>query len=74
MATFVRVLARLRKPIVADWNASLNRPFLLGWPSASCEDANWAQTFADERGLRSATALFDVLKCFEYVNHARLAQ
>ena len=77
MATIVRVLARLRKPLLAKWNAALSMPFLFGGPGASGEDANWSQTFTDEyaaaRGLQSATALFDVLKCFEYVRHARLA-
>jgi hypothetical protein len=71
-----RLWGRVRRPVTRAFLIANKRSYHVGVSGHTCEQANWRHLVADEvaraRGLKSATALLDITKCFEFVRHKQL--
>ena len=71
LPALVRVWERIRKPDVAIWRRSVERPYNWAAKGRSPEDAVWRQALkaeaAQSRGEESGALLLDLVKAFEMV-------
>jgi ribonuclease HI len=71
LPSLVRVWERIRKPVVAQWRCSVERPYNWAAKGRSPQAAVWRQGLRAEaaaaRGLDSAAVLVDLVKAFEMV-------
>ena len=71
MAAIVRVWERIRKPVVATWRKSVERPYNWAAKGRSPQAAAWHHSLRAEaavaRGLEAASILIDLVKAFELV-------
>ena len=71
LAALVRVWERIRKPVVATWRRTVERPYNWAAKGRSPQAAAWHHSLRAEaavaRGLDAASILIDLVKAFELV-------
>ena len=75
----IRLLGRwLREGIGEEWRQSCGRPFLFGSRGAGSETCVWRalaiSEYAAAIGRVTCSALFDLIKAFEYIRHSLLLE
>ena len=71
LATFVRVWEAMRKPIVWQWRAQIERPYNWAATGRSAEMGVWGQSLKDEvargKGQQRGAVMYDLAKAYEMV-------
>ena len=74
LASFLRVWARVRRPIARQWEKEHDRECFQN----NCVDALFDQALHDEAAFWtqsvSVSVLLDIVKCFEHVSHAAVVR
>ncbi len=68
-----RIWARARRPILAAWERTCDRPYLYAGPARGAQVATWRQAaraeLASAVGVEYAQTLLDLVKAFERIPH-----
>jgi len=74
----LRVWSRLRSPVARQWEAANDSQVFWGKGTQSCERAGWVHnvlaSYANRKGLDTATFIADLEKFYEHVGHEELYQ
>ena len=69
---------RVRAPIVRRWQESKNRPYFYAGPSMGADRAAWMAAVKAESAARRERhfnqSLYDLVKCFDTVQHHKLVR